>query len=466
MRNSVAKNWGVFIVGVMLFWYLPNGFSQKKMAEQEPQKTRLLFVFDASQSMFGLWNNQQKIFVARNILSNWVDSLENIADLEIALRVYGDIYSVPPQICEDSRLVVPFGTNNIKKVKKALREIVPKGTTPITYALEQAAGDFPKCDNCRNIIVLITDGIEECGGDPCEVSVKLQQQGIILKPFVIGIGADFENSFDCVGTYIQAKNEEHFIGALHIMISKAMNSTTSQINLLDANHRPTTTNVPISIYDHETNLLKLNFIHTLNAFGVPDTLFLDPRTVYDIVVHTIPPVRSDSVVLRMGEHNTIAIDAPVGALQLGIISKEPISGLQALVKDPQTRQTYNLQLFGQEEQYITGSYTLEVLSLPRLIIPQVNINQNHATKVEIPGPGILIVKKPGLGYGSLFEEKDGQMIWVYNFRNEINHLESLYLLPGKYHIVYRTKFSNETTNSLNKRFVIKTGETVTIDLNK
>ncbi len=466
MRNSVAKNWGVFILAVLLLCSIPNGFSQKKVVEQEPQKTRLLFVFDASQSMFGLWNNQQKIFVARNILTNWVDSLESIANLEIALRVYGDIYSVPPQICEDSRLVVPFGTNNIKKVKKALREIVPKGTTPITYALEQAAGDFPKCDNCRNIIVLITDGIEECGGDPCEVSLKLQQQGIILKPFVIGIGADFENSFNCVGTYIQARNEEHFIGALNIMISQAMNNTTSQINLLDDNHFATTTNVPVSIYDYSNNNLKLNFIHTFNAFGVPDTLFLDPRTVYNIVVHTIPPVRRDSIALRMGEHNTIAIDAPLGSLQLEILSKEPISGLQALIKNPDTQQTYNLQMFGQEERYITGTYTLEVLSLPRLIIPNVKITQNHATKVEVPGPGILIVKKPGLGYGSLFEDKKGQLSWVYNFRNEINHLESLYLLPGNYRIVYRTKFSNETTSSIEKRFSIKTGETISIDLSK
>lgn len=437
-----------------------------KVNNSQEEKTRLLFVFDASQSMFGLWNHQQKIFVARNILSNWIDSLENVENLELALRVYGDKYSVPPQICDDSRLVVPFADNNIKRIKKALREIVPKGTTPITYALEQAANDFPECKNCRNIIVLITDGIEECGGDPCEASLKLQQKGIILKPFVIGIGEDFNNAFDCVGTFIQATDEEHFVTALNVMISQAMNNTTAQINLLDANHIPSTTNVAVSIYDQQTTLLKYNFIHTLNGFGVPDTIYMDPRNIYKIEAHTIPPVILDSVIVKRGEHNTIALSAPVGTLSLGITSKDPvISGLQAIIRQSANTKTLNVQQFGQNEKYITGYYQVEVLSLPRLIVDSVLISQNHTTKVDIPGPGILVVKKPGLGYGSIFKETKNGLDWVYRFRDDINHIESLYLLPGEYRIVYRTKFSNSTSSSIEKRFKIKTGDTVTVDLN-
>ena len=48
-------------------------------------------------------------------------------------------------------------------------------------ALEAGAYDFPKCEDCRNIIVLITDGIEECGGDPCAVSRLFQQKKNHLK---------------------------------------------------------------------------------------------------------------------------------------------------------------------------------------------------------------------------------------------------------------------------------------------
>lgn len=459
------KNLKYCLVFVFVILMLVPSSAQTK-DEPESETTRLLFVFDASQSMFGRWNNQQKIFAAREILSNFLDSLASIENVEVALRVFGDKYHVPPQICEDSRLVVPFSKDNLNRIKKALKEIVPKGTTPISYALEQAASDFPDTKTGRNIIVLITDGIEECEGDPCEVSMRLQAKGIMLKPFVIGIGKDFKGTYDCVGTFIEATTEEDFVTGLSIMISQAMNNTTAQINLLDANDEPTTTNVAVSVYDHHTQILKHNFIHTLNAFGVPDTLYFDPRHVYDVMVHTIPPVRIDSVSIHEAEHNTIALSAPVGNLDLEINSKEAINGMQALVRQMGKNQTLNVQLFGQSEKYLTGYYQLEVLSLPRLMIDSILISQNHSTKVEIPGPGILIVKKPGLGYGSIFQETEEGLIWVYRFRDEINHIESLYLLPGKYRIVYRTKFSNTTLSSIERKFEIKTGGSITLDLNK
>jgi hypothetical protein len=94
------------------------------------------------------------------------------------------------------------------------------------------------------------------------------------------------------------------------------------------------------------------------------------------------------------------------------------------------------------------------------------VSQNHITDVEIPGPGILVVKKPGLGYGSIFKETEEGLEWVYRLRNEMNHVESMYLLPGDYRVVYRTKFSNNTASSVQKKFKIKTGSTITLDLSK
>ncbi|MBK9638483.1 MAG: hypothetical protein IPO63_11975 [Bacteroidetes bacterium] len=52
-----------------------------------------------------------------------------------------------------------------------MEEISPSGTTPIARSLEECGGDFPK-SQARNIIILITDGIEECNGDPCAVSAS------------------------------------------------------------------------------------------------------------------------------------------------------------------------------------------------------------------------------------------------------------------------------------------------------
>ena len=68
--------------------------------------------------------------------------------------------------------------------------------------------DFPD-KKANNIIILITDGAEECKGNPCAVSQELQDNGIILKPFIIGIGLTEEvlKTYQCVGTYYNSNTE-------------------------------------------------------------------------------------------------------------------------------------------------------------------------------------------------------------------------------------------------------------------
>src|SRR6056300_1132611 len=292
----------------------------KPEAEPEPL-TRILFVFDGSQSMYGRWESGTKIQVAQRLMGQMLDSLQGIqseANFQLALRVYGHQKPVPPQDCSDTKLEVPFGTGNIFKIKRVLKSITPMGTTPIAGSLLKSADDFPPCANCRNIIILITDGVEACDGDPCVVSKRLQKQGIILKPFVIGIGMDenFKESFECVGTYFDAADENTFKNVLGVVISQALDNTTAQINLLDHRGKPTETDVPILLYDHTSGKVKESLVHTLNYKGQPDTMVLDPLVIYDMVVHTVPPVRVDSIVIHPGTHTHIGASTPQGQLEL------------------------------------------------------------------------------------------------------------------------------------------------------
>ena len=202
--------------------------------------SRILFIFDASNSMAGQWDGERKIDLAREILFEMIDTLEQKDKVELALRVYGHQSPVPPQDCSDTRLEVPFGRMNAAKIRQTLDGIQPKGTTPIARSLAQAPEDFPPCGSCRNIIMLITDGIEACDGDPCQVSLDLQKKGIILRPFVIGIGSDpgFRETFDCIGEYYDTPTQEEYREALKEVITQALNSTSAQINLLDNRSRP------------------------------------------------------------------------------------------------------------------------------------------------------------------------------------------------------------------------------------
>jgi Ca-activated chloride channel homolog len=453
-----------FLLSLLLLFTVPLFAQQAKQQEQPKPLTRILFVFDASQSMYGRFQNSTKFDIAVKLLGSLLDSLKNTSDLEIALRLYGHQKQYPPQDCNDTRLEVPFAKDNTARIKHVLKTITPKGTTPIAYSLEQSAKDFTPCQNCRNIIILITDGIEECGGDPCAASLALQKQGIILKPFVVGIGKDFRDQFDCVGTYFDASNETEFRNALNVIITRVLNPTSVQVNLLDQQGNPTETNVNMTFYDQNTGRIKYNYIHSLNSKGFPDTLEIDPLVTYDIVVHTIPPVGKDSVKIISGRHNTIGIDAPQGNLAFKATGNATLKYLPCLVRKAGSYDIINVQQFDQVEKYIIGKYDIEILCMPRISVKDVDVQQSYTTSVEIPMPGIAVIQTTTNGYGSVYVENKSGLTWLYNLKDSPQHQETLYLQPGSYRVVFRSKYSNKAFYTIDKAFTVESGQTVNVKL--
>ena len=458
-----------FLSVLLVIAGISTSFAQGKTKTDPPQEiktvNRILFVFDASQSMYGRWQSDIKFNIARNIMIKVLDSLKTLPNLEVALRLYGHQYYWPPQVCNDTKLEVPFGKDNYGLIIDKLNSITPKGTTPIAYALEQAIGDFPPCDHCRNVVVLITDGIEECDGDPCLASEKLQRGGIVLKPFIIGIGQNFEKAFDCVGIYLDAQTEDNFSQALNIVVSRVLNPTTCQVNLLDANNRATETNIPMTFYDSFNGKIRYNFIHTINSRGMPDTLDIDPLITYDVVVHTIPPVRVDSVKLIPGRHTIIPVSVPQGNLLIKMNTQNTtLKEIKSIIRREGSMETINVQDIDVPEKYITGTYNIEILSLPRFYANSISILQSHTTTVEIPIPGIAVIQKYVKGYGSLFLEKDGELEWIYSFRDTDPPQESLVLMPGHYRVVYRSRYVNKSSYTIERSFEVKSGTTTNVKL--
>ncbi|MCG8412258.1 MAG: VWA domain-containing protein [Bacteroidales bacterium] len=436
----------------------------KAQNKEETPTTNILFIFDASQSMYGSWESDKKINIARKYLIRMIDSLENLSNVQMALRVYGHQSPVPPQDCSDTKLEIPFSKNNAGQIRQKLRFLIPKGTSPITNSLLQAANDFPKYTQCRNIIILITDGIEACDGDPCQASLDLQKRGIVLKPFIIGIGLDpkAQKMFDCVGHTYNSIKEEKFNSTLKVVISRILNSTTAQVNLLDANGIPSETNVNMTFFDHISGKVKYNLVHTMNYMGNPDTLVIDPLVKYDIIVHTIPAVKKENIELAIGKHNTIGLSTPQGILK--VTNKSNLNrDVTVLVKSKDSRKTINTQKINSEIKYLAGTYSLEILTIPRLYIDNVEIHQSTTTKVDIPRPGIANFSLSTSGYGSIYKETADTLQWIYNL-NETQLRQNLIILPGDYRVVFRAKNSRDSKYTIDKRFKIKSGASKKITL--
>jgi Ca-activated chloride channel family protein len=440
----------------------------QKQVEKKAPLTRILFVFDGSQSMYGRWESGAKIDVAQRLMGQMLDSLQgiqNATNFELALRVYGHQKPVPPQDCSDTRLEVPFSKGNIYRVKRVLKTIKPKGTTPIAGSLMKAADDFPPCEDCRNIVILITDGVEACDGDPCVVSRRLQKKGIILKPFVIGIGIDesFKNSFECVGTYFDASDENTFKNVLGVVISQALDNTTAQINLLDHRGKPTETNVPILLYDHTSGKVKESIVHTLNYKGQPDTLILDPLVVYDMEVHTVPPVRVDSIVIYPGTHTHIGANTPQGDLELRA-SPRSSQDVRCIVKPAGREEILHVQDFGTTQRYLSGTYDLEILTLPRIVQKNVHIKASATTTIAVAPPGMVTIQAGVSGFGAIFIERESGYEWVIDLSTS-SERQVFQLQPGKYKVVFRSKFAQETAYSKSKEFRVSPGSSTIVKIN-
>lgn len=432
----------------------------------QEELTRILFVLDASNSMNKKWGNEARFTTAKRIISNSVDSLRGVPNLEIALRVYGHQSPITAnyQDCADTKLEVPFAANNHTAVLNKLKTIRAKGTTPIARSLEQAASDFPD-KSSRNVIILITDGVEACDDEPCVIADKLRDKGVTISPFVIGLGMDMSylSHFDCYGNYKSAEDPVSFEAVLKNVVNKALVNTTVQINLNTVGGQPLETDVTMFLYEAGTQNLRYTYKHTLNEEGLPDTLILDPSTEYDLYVKTLPEQVKKGIKIHRNTHNTIELPAPQGRVKIEFKQPTRYNFVDSRVMQINSEKTLNVQKIDELQQYIVGKYKVEILTLPRRY-KTIEVTQSRTTTVSVEAPGVVNFNAYKVVTGQIFEIKaNNQFEWVCDL-SEDSTKNTFILQPGKYKVVYRQKSLKSTNYSKQQDFSVYTNKTVTINL--
>jgi Ca-activated chloride channel family protein len=428
--------------------------------------TRILFILDASNSMNLDWNNQTRMAAAKEVMIKSLDGLKNIPDLEIALRVYGhqSVVTNTYQDCQDTKLEVPFGPNNIDPIKLKIKGLQAKGATPIARSLEAAAADFPDT-LARNFIILVTDGLESCDNDPCIIARKLKEKGVKVTPFVIGLGMDltYLDKFECIGSYSDAESKEAFSNVLSNVLNKALLNTTVQINLNTVQGKPLETDVSMFLYEAGTQNLKYTFVHTLNRKGLPDTLFLDPKIKYDLKVNTLPAVELKNISIKPHTHNIIQVSAGQGQLKVTSLKSPSGTKIETRILQNNASPTLNVQQLNDVQRYLVGSYQLEILTLPRTY-KDIKIDQSKVTAIDIVAAGQLTYTSTKGLVGQIFYERNpGQWEWVLDLK-ENQATGSWNLQPGSYKIVYREKEQRSSAYTKEKKFNIATLNTTNLTL--
>lgn len=437
-------------------------FGQNKVQQVVPEKTRILFVLDGSGSMEALWDaKQSRMDVAKSILTRLVDSLRINPALEIGLRVYGHQFPRSSNNCKDSRLEVPFGQKNHNAIITKIKSITPRGVTPITYAIEQAAKDFPSAAGYRNILILITDGVESCGGDPCSMSKELQKKGVFLRPFVIGLGLKGGAVLDCVGKYIDSENAQSFNKVLNQSIEVSLAKTTVSIELLNGQNKPVETDIDVSFINSITGMSSYEFVHYRDRLGRPDSVQIDQVVPYDIRVNTIPPVIKKNIEFDYGKHNVFSIPVPQGDLVLKPEGRG--NNFTFVVREPGKSTTLNIQKSNEPYRYLAGDYEVETFTLPRRFF-KVTIAADQTQTVSLPATGLVNINSLMKGIGSIFEIlPSGESQWVCNL-DENATVHSYNLLPGIYKVAFRAKQAGGSKFTRIKTIEVKSALTLNISM--
>lgn len=429
--------------------------------QQVTEKTRLLLIMDCSNSMWDHWQSNSKIKVTQQVLLSFLDSISKQHDVDVALRVFGHLNK--DQF--GTRLEVPFGTDNIYRLQSKIKTLVPQGGCTAAAALTDALSDFPATGSSRNLILIITDGMDDCDAEICNVARQVQLSGVVVQTFVLGIGNGAFGHASCAGSVFPVPNEEEFSKTLYDIFHLSGHKAKVVLNMVDGNGELYETEHPVAFYDHRTGVIRHSTIYSVDGSLQPDTLLMDPLMTYDMAVFTHPPLRREAMQFGIDRINNVDITVSEGTLKVQYSGQRPqwsMSSVDVIVRRAGSGERVAAQEMGEVGPYLAGRYDVEVQTLPVTTLRGVEVRGNAATELSVPMPGMLILSKPkGITTGAIFRLRDGQVEFATDL-NPSTAGERLLLQPGQYELVLHPQNTTKYDKVQTKRFVIESSQTTKI----
>ncbi|MDR9439402.1 MAG: vWA domain-containing protein [Halomonas sp.] len=142
-----------------------------------------VMVLDASGSM---WNRMDgditRIEVARDVIDEYLQGRD--PEVPLSVLAYGHNRRGD---CGDIEVIAAMELQDADTLADRIRALNPQGMTPIADSLRLAAEQIPRTAEAADII-LVTDGLETCEGDPCAEAARLAEKGLAIRAHVVGFG--------------------------------------------------------------------------------------------------------------------------------------------------------------------------------------------------------------------------------------------------------------------------------------
>ncbi|OYD06322.1 vWA domain-containing protein [Paludifilum halophilum] len=147
-------------------------------------------LLDASGSMEAQVNGGQKMDVAKEAVETFVSNFPKEAN--VSLIVYGHKGSNSEEdkqlSCSKIEEIYPLSTYDESTFSKAIKQVDATGWTPLADAIKKS-GETLKDNsdkNSKNVVYIVSDGLETCGGNPAKEAEALQKDGISATVNIVG----------------------------------------------------------------------------------------------------------------------------------------------------------------------------------------------------------------------------------------------------------------------------------------
>lgn len=165
--------------------------------------TSTMIILDSSGSMRAKTKDgKTRMAAAKKAIRDYVAHSPSSTE-KLGLMVYGQAGSNRRSdraiSCKKIKTVKPIGELNKDNVADALAPYSPRGWTPLASSLKDAAKQF-KDNGAVNRVIVVTDGIEECGGNPKAEARLLRRSGLNVRIDVVGLGVHRGNGAAQLGS--------------------------------------------------------------------------------------------------------------------------------------------------------------------------------------------------------------------------------------------------------------------------
>jgi len=197
-------------------------------------ETNLEIIVDASGSMAGETDTGDlRMDAAKRVLNEVVQAIPATEGINVGLRVYGhegdNTDEGKAESCAASDLVVPIDGVATDDLLAQIDAFEPTGWTPLGLSLEEAAADLEAVasEGATNAMILLTDGIETCEGDPTGAAADALESDAEIVTHVIGFATEPEDEATLrdiatagEGQLLNANNAGQLISALFTVLEE------------------------------------------------------------------------------------------------------------------------------------------------------------------------------------------------------------------------------------------------------